>query len=316
MSEIIPFPGLSDGLNRQLQQHMAAEDFKKAYDIITELERHAELTDRQQLQKLRVLYELESYLELREEASIMLNQGHPDYEETVYYFLLSLLELTQYQTVIELIDALRAEEIDHRLKMKLLPLYDQARHKKNERDRQATTELADFLSWSADRQKQFILRLISDKNLSYASTFIELLKEQLHPVVQSLLVQYVQLTGRQEIVTLSKLGRTITFNIGEVAAIDQHTLMQDVRLIVADWFDSNMPDMTPAVTTWLEQQAVILYPLTFHTEATEIATDIIADCYIYYALSMFSLEEIYPVPDTAEHQLILDLIQQAVNYEL
>lgn len=152
MTDIIPFPGLPDKLNRQLQTFLAQEEFEQAYDTITELERHVELNHRQQLQKLEVLYALESFLELREEASILLNMGHPSYEVTVYYFLLSLYELGQYQTVIELIDSLRTEEVDHRLKMKLLPLYDQARHRKNMRDRQTADELSDFTDWTAARR--------------------------------------------------------------------------------------------------------------------------------------------------------------------
>lgn len=91
MTEIIPFPGLPDKLNRQLQTYIQNNEFEPAYETILELERHVELSHQQQLQKLEILYALESFLELREEASILLNQGHPNYEVTVYYFLLSLL---------------------------------------------------------------------------------------------------------------------------------------------------------------------------------------------------------------------------------
>ncbi|GGB03853.1 hypothetical protein ERX37_01455 [Macrococcus hajekii] len=316
MSDIIPFPGLAAGLSRQLEHFVTEQDYESAYETLLELERHAELSERQQLVKLDVLHKLESYLELREEASIMLNQGHPNYEETVYYFLLSLYELTQYQTVIELIDALRNEDINHRLKMKLLPLYDQSRHRKNEREKNASSEIERFLDWPADRQQQFILQLMNEHNLIYASTFAELLKSPLHPVVQTLLIQYIQLTGQHEIVTLHKLEQSISFNIGEVAAIDEQPLLHDVMPIVIDWFDNNMPDVTAAVTSWLKHQAMIIYPLSFHIGIEEIPAQNVAECYIYAALSMFSMEEIYPIEKNETQQHVLGMIHRSVKYEL
>ncbi|WJP97050.1 hypothetical protein [Macrococcus bovicus] len=316
MTDIIPFPGLPDKLNRQLQTFLAQEEFEQAYDTITELERHVELNHRQQLQKLEVLYALESFLELREEASILLNMGHPSYEVTVYYFLLSLYELGQYQTVIELIDSLRTEEVDHRLKMKLLPLYDQARHRKNMRDRQTADELSDFTDWTAARQVHFIHQLIADENMTYSGTFLELLKSPLHPVVQTVLIQYIRLAGEIEIIDLSKLETTVSFLLSEVVPLERYFLMQDVLPLVREWFESNMPDMIPAIDSWLERQALVLYPLNFTSGEQMIETEVIADCYIHFALSMFQLADIYPFVQTEEHARVLALIDEAVKYEL
>ncbi|ULG73560.1 hypothetical protein [Macrococcus brunensis] len=316
MTEIIPFPGLPDKLNRQLQTYIQNNEFEPAYETILELERHVELSHQQQLQKLEILYALESFLELREEASILLNQGHPNYEVTVYYFLLSLLELGQYQTVIELIDSLRAEEIDHRLKMKLLPLYDQARHRKNLRDRQAADALSDFVNWSADRQVHFIQQLINEENMAYTGTFLELLKSPLHPVVQTVIIQYIQLAGEREIIQVNKFGTSVTFLSSDVVTIDRDFLIEDVLPLVLDWFESNMPDMAGSVQNWMERQALVFYPINFDIDELTIETDVIADCYIYFALSMFQMEEIYPLTLTEDHEHVLGIIKEAVKYEL
>ncbi|TDL96672.1 hypothetical protein ERX27_07400 [Macrococcus brunensis] len=316
MTEIIPFPGLPDKLNRQLQTYIQNNEFEPAYETILELERHVELSHQQQLQKLEILYALESFLELREEASILLNQGHPNYEVTVYYFLLSLFELGQYQTVIELIDSLRAEEIDHRLKMKLLPLYDQARHRKNLRDRQAADALSDFVNWSADRQVHFIQQLINEENMAYTGTVLELLKSPLHPVVQTVIIQYIQLAGEREIIQVNKFGTSVTFLSSDVVTIDRDFLIEDVLPLVLDWFESNMPDMAGSVQNWMERQALVFYPINFDIDELTIETDVIADCYIYFALSMFQMEEIYPLTLTEDHEHVLDIIKEAVKYEL
>ncbi|ULG71250.1 hypothetical protein [Macrococcus brunensis] len=316
MTEIIPFPGLPDKLNRQLQTYIQNNEFEPAYETILELERHVELSHQQQLQKLEILYALESFLELREEASILLNQGHPNYEVTVYYFLLSLFELGQYQTVIELIDSLRAEEIDHRLKMKLLPLYDQARHRKNLRDRQAADALSDFVNWSADRQVHFIQQLINEENMAYTGTFLELLKSPLHPVVQTVIIQYIQLAGEREIIQVNKFGTSVTFLSSDVVTIDRDFLIEDVLPLVLDWFESNMPDMAGSVQNWMERQALVFYPINFDIDELTIETDVIADCYIYFALSMFQMEEIYPLTLTEDHEHVLYIIKEAVKYEL
>jgi len=316
MTDIIPFPGLPDKLNRQLQTYIQKEEFESAYEIIIELERQVELSQQQQVQKLEILYALDSFLELREEASILLNQGHPDYEVTIYYFLLSLYELEQYQTVVELIDSLRTEGIDHHLKMKLLPLYDQARHRKNLRDRQAADTLSDFMNWSADRQLNFIQRLKTEENMTYTGTFLELLKSPLHPVVQSVIIQYIQLAGERKIIQVNKFGTVVTIPSSDLVSFDQDFLMQDVLPLVLDWFESNMPDMVGSIQTWIERQALVLYPINFDTDELSFETNVIADCYIYFALSMFQMEKIYPLHLTENHKHVLDIIKEAVKYEL
>lgn len=152
--------------------------------------------------------------------------------------------------------------------------------------------------------------------MTYSGTFLELLKSPLHPVVQTVLIQYIRLAGEIEIIDLSKLETTVSFLLSEVVPLERYFLMQDVLPLVREWFESNMPDMIPAIDSWLERQALVLYPLNFTSGEQMIETEVIADCYIHFALSMFQLADIYPFVQTEEHARVLAPIDEAVKYEL
>src|SRR5699024_11738382 len=79
-------------------------EYDKAYESFETYEQHFEMDEQLSLMKCEVLKSCGHYLELREEASILLNQGHEQYDQVVIYFVESLFQLEQYQTVVEIIN--------------------------------------------------------------------------------------------------------------------------------------------------------------------------------------------------------------------
>ncbi|KAA1039980.1 hypothetical protein ERX35_003050 [Macrococcus equipercicus] len=309
MSEIIIFPKIGDGLNRQLEEAMAAQDYERAYDIIHEMERHIELSHKQQLIKLEILQHIGSFIELREEASILLNQGHPSYDVIIRYFLESLFALEQYQTVIELIESLRSEDLDHGLMMQLLPLYDAAQHRRNERDKRSTGQLQQFLQWPVSRQLHYMVELIEGEQFNYCSTVRHLLGQSLHPKVQTLMIEYLLLAGAEGKIQFNKLEQHVTINLADLPHV-QESRLAAVWPHVIDWFDMHAPAQSPAVSEWLNDQQMMRYPLDFK-DSTDMLYDIetIAEAYVIYLTRLFALEE-ETLQETADHTAIIRAIER------
>ena len=120
MSEIIPFPKLKNQLITSIDQAIKSGQFDDAYQTFELYEQHFAMDEELSLKKCEVLKECGHYLELREEASILLNQGHDYYDKIVIYFVESLYYLEQYQTVVEIINQIKDENIEHSTRMSLL----------------------------------------------------------------------------------------------------------------------------------------------------------------------------------------------------
>ncbi|TDM10660.1 hypothetical protein [Macrococcus lamae] len=311
MSDIIIFPKIGDGLNRQLEDAMAKSQYEQAYDIINEMERHIELSYEQQLVKLEILKQVGSFIELREESSIMLNQGHPSYEAVVQYFLESLYALEQYQTVIELIDSLRSEELDHALMMQLLPLYDAARLQRKDQTEQSIDQLQHFQEWSVSRQLNYMMELIQSEQTSYGSSVRYLLEQSpLDARVQTLMIEYLLLAGAKGEVRFQKLNQQVVVDLERISHVQESRLLTEVYPVIIDWYDTNAPALSPAVREWLNEQQLIRYPLDF-TDSDGTIADIntTAEAHILYLNSLFSLDEQSDFNETTDHLTIIREIE-------
>ena len=68
MSDIIPFPRSKEKLIREIKQAFNENNLVQAYDLFESLEAQFELDEQMALLKCAMLFKMEHYLELREEA--------------------------------------------------------------------------------------------------------------------------------------------------------------------------------------------------------------------------------------------------------
>ncbi len=314
MSDLIIFPKIGEGLNRQLEDAMARQNYEEAYDIINDMERHIELSEQQQLIKLEVLLKLGSFIELREESSILLNQGHSSYDVVINYFLESLFALEQYQTVVELIESLRSEKLDQALLMQLLPLYDAARHQLNEREKKAVDKFRHFQSMSESEQYHLMLELIQSEQSTYIETVKYLLEQPLDAKVQTLMIEYLLLNHQAGIIHLMKFGDLIQLNLAELPHLQDTRMMTDVYPQVIDWFDNNAPSLSSAVAEWLNMQQMLLYPLDYRDgEGRLFDVQEIVDSHVLYLTELFAIEQPQHIEETDRH---VEIIRQIKSIEM
>lgn len=297
MTNIIRFPGLQSALRRQLNEAVANRHYERAYEIFMEMEKYFELSDEEQVEKLEVLKELHAYLVLREESSILLNQGHPNYARIVTLFLQSLYELGQYRTVIELIDALKEESLDHQLIMQLLPLYDSAKHALNQKNRQANHQLRQFKALSTEEQLMHIVELIHEQNDQYVESVRYLLSNTaLDAKVQSMMLEYLSFAKVDDWLTILKWGRETKVNPRTLSPANSR-FMLELRPAILEWFELNEPSLVSAAADWLTLQNMLLFPVDLKGEA---ADSVVVNAYIIVISEMFGLEQPFTVDDQTD----------------
>ena len=74
MSDVIPFPRSKEKLIREIKQSFNSNDLEQMYQLFEDFEEHFELDEQMALLKCAMLFKMEHYLELREEAIILLKQ--------------------------------------------------------------------------------------------------------------------------------------------------------------------------------------------------------------------------------------------------
>ncbi|WP_414052409.1 hypothetical protein [Macrococcus animalis] len=263
MSDIIIFPKLQGNLMKQIKVAMASANYESAYDLFNDYEKHFELTEDEHLIKLDCLYQLESFLELREESSILLNQGHYAYDKIIPYFIESLLKLKQYKTVVELIDSLRSEDVDHRVIVTLMPFYDEAHHQMNKRNDAHMKFIQTFKENDMQKQIDLILELIESEDFRFQMSFIQILEHnQLHPIVSSMMIEYLVLSEFKGEVKLNKHKQSLRLNMTEVPSMVNTKFMKEVVTFVAEYYESNSPSVIHMVIEMMKQHNTIIYPIS------------------------------------------------------
>lgn len=316
MSDIIIFPKLQGNLMKQIKAAMASADFEAAYDLFNDYEKHFELTEDEHLIKLDCLYQLESFLELREESSILLNQGHYAYEKIVPYFIESLLKLKQYKTVVELIDSLRSEDVDHKLIVSLMPFYDEAHHQMNKRNDAHMKFIQTFKENDMQKQIDLILELIESEDFRFQMSFVQILEHhELHPLVSSMMLEYLVLSGFSGEAKLNKHDTLLRIQVSELPSMVHTSFMHEVVNKVADSYENNSPDVVPMVIETMKQHNTIMYPIDFYAYFKVDASYIIS-AYITLFNGMLNLND--ETDDLNQHEIIhtIELINALEKFNI
>ncbi|RXK18172.1 hypothetical protein [Macrococcus sp. DPC7161] len=261
MSEIIIFPKLQNKLHKEIIDSMQRGDYESAYDLFNTYEKHFEMDEGLSLLRLECLLQTNSYLELREESSILLNQGHQAYNEIIVYLIKSLIKLKQFQTVMELVDSLRGEQVPHQLIMQLNVLYDEAKSKLIEKKAINQQFVIDFMSYPIDKQKNILMTLIQEEDFKYQMSFIHIISLEVHPEVQTLILMYLKLSGYQHSLMLNKLKIKQKIEVSSVEFVQHHPFNQVINGVI-DVIENQQPSIVETIVALLTMHHFILYP--FH----------------------------------------------------
>lgn len=128
MSNVIPFPQSEEKIRKQINEAQTSLDLDLMYDLFEKYEMHFELSEELALKNVDASSD-ELFLELREEAIILLKRGLNCYDDLMIYYIKSLNGLGQYYQAVEVINQIIDEVKNHKTRMELFPLKEYAQSK-------------------------------------------------------------------------------------------------------------------------------------------------------------------------------------------
>lgn len=290
MSDIIPFPRSKDKLIREIKQSFNNNELDQMYDLFEDFEKQFELDEQMSLLKCAMLYKMGHYLELREEAIILLKQGITKYDDLMVYYVKSLNGLGQYFEVVDVINQIIDEVNDHKTRMELFPLKEYALSQIDKHNAHAAEMLRDFESLSLREQISTILTLIDHNQYRYQETVVNIINEiELAPNVVSIMLEYLRFAGYNQNIRVQKFGYTVEVNPNHLSGLEQTLFKIKIIPEVINQMEDDAAQIVEEALHLMNNHAILLYPLDIESIASENEW---IEAYTNYFKSMLGLESL------------------------
>lgn len=290
MSDIIPFPRSKDKLIREIKQSFNNNELDQMYDLFEDFEKQFELDEQMSLLKCAMLYKMGHYLELREEAIILLKQGITKYDDLMVYYVKSLNGLGQYFEVVDVINQIIDEVNDHKTRMELFPLKEYALSQIDKHNAHAAEMLRDFESLSLREQISTILTLIDHNQYRYQKTVVNIINEiELAPNVVSIMLEYLRFAGYNQNIRVQKFGYTVEVNPNHLSGLEQTLFKIKIIPEVIKQMEDDAAQIVEEALHLMNNHAILLYPLDIESIASENEW---IEAYTNYFKSMLGLESL------------------------
>ncbi|MDK9849003.1 hypothetical protein [Staphylococcus equorum] len=290
MSDIIPFPRSKDKLIREIKQSFNNNELDQMYDLFEDFEKQFELDEQMSLLKCAMLYKMGHYLELREEAIILLKQGITKYDDLMVYYVKSLNGLGQYFEVVDVINQIIDEVNDHKTRMELFPLKEYALSQIDKHNAHAAEMLRDFESLSLREQISTILTLIDHNQYRYQETVVNIFNEiELAPNVVSIMLEYLRFAGYNQNIRVQKFGYTVEVNPNHLSGLEQTLFKIKIIPEVIKQMEDDAAQIVEEALHLMNNHAILLYPLDIESIASENEW---IEAYTNYFKSMLGLESL------------------------
>ncbi|MGX0037118.1 hypothetical protein ACUXSK_000057 [Staphylococcus warneri] len=302
MSDIIPFPLSEKKLKEDIRKAELTQDLDRMYELFEQYESQFELDEALAIKKCDMLYQMRAFLELREEAIILLKQGLNKYDELMIYYIKSLNGLEQYYESVEVINQIIDEVRDHKTRMKLFPLKAYAQSKLDSNHEQLTQSLAQFHQLNAREQTHVLLQLIDNGHYDFKETIHYLLSHStFENNIVSLMIEYLRFAQSESIVTVTKYGTTVNIIPKELSGLEHTTLKSIILPKVIENLEDGAIHIVDEASHIMNNHSILLYPLNieslFPIEDWIVAYDV-------YFKSMLGID------DNVVNQYVLSYIYQ------
>ena len=304
MSDIIPFPRAKQKLIKEIKTAYYDHLYEDASDLFEEYERFFEMDDFLAELKCDILYQLERYLELREEAIILLKQGLGSYDALMIYYVQALNGLGQYFEVVKVIDQVIDEVSNHQSRMRLFPLKEYAESQLEAYNQQAAQQLESFDQLALHEQVQTILTLIDYSQFNYKSSVANLIETlELAPNLISIMLEYLRLAHYEERLTVAKYGHEKTVIPGDLPGIEHSEMKQQLIPQVLEFVEEEAAQLVREAYRLLTNHAIMLYPLDIYRLGSQ---DDWITAYQNYFKSMLGMSELDEQNDLIQLIIAID----------
>lgn len=288
MSDIIPFPRSKEKLVREIKQSFNNNDLEQMYQLFEDFEEQFELDEQMALLKCSMLYNMQHFLELREEAIILLKQGTTKYDDLMVYYVKSLNGLGQYFEVVEVINQIIDEVNDHRTRMELFPIKEYAMGQIDKHNEQATYMLQNFESISLRDQINTVLTLIDYSQFNYRNTVVNIIDNvTLAPNVLTIMLEYLRFAEYDQNIHIYKYDYDMNVIPSKLPGLEHTEFKLNIIPNVINQLEVDAAQMIEEALHLMNNHAILFYPLDIERIAH---IDVWTEAYVNYFKAMIGLE--------------------------
>ncbi|MHD0382464.1 hypothetical protein MUA31_06065 [Staphylococcus simulans] len=290
MTDIIPFPQNQSKLINDIKTSFKHEQYDEMYDLFMKYEKDFELDTDLALLKCEMLLRMEQYLELREEAIILLKQGFDAYNRLMVYYMTSLHGLGQYYECVNLFNQIIDQVKDHDIRMQLFPIKEDAQMQLNQNKKHYISKMSRFTTLTIDQQLYLLFDMMHEGQYGFAETFAEILnQEQLHSHVQTIILEYLKKAQYQHEINFVKNNAEFKVVPKALPGLEYASFTQKVIPAVMQQFEDQFgSQMRSEISQMLQGFAIGIYPLEIEQEAP---VDAWIDTFFNYIEDMLNLSE-------------------------
>lgn len=266
IDNIILFPKWKRKLEEDSLQALKGKRYSEALEKLDQLIAYHVDSEEILVGKLICLMELGEYKEAQDLAESLIQHPSEGYFHYMHIYLTILFQTSQYDLLIETVEeALEKPDIPLAMKEQFQQLYAISENMRSDlTDKQSREDYDDFLKAVASQEHQKQWRLAGNLKKSGRKPdwrIKELLvKEEVHPVVKTVLFQWLQETDADELVEIHKLGRRGTLNPSETERLSEHSLKKQVHDLLKETEQEN-PSFYRMMNDVLDRYLYVLYPL-------------------------------------------------------
>lgn len=290
MTDIIPFPQNQSKLINDIKTSFKHEQYDKMYDLFMKYEKDFELDTDLALLKCEMLLRMEQYLELREEAIILLKQGFDAYNRLMVYYMTSLHGLGQYYECVNLFNQIIDQVKDHDIRMQLFPIKEDAQMQLNQNKKHYISKMSRYTTLTIDQQLYLLFDMMHEGQYGFAETFAEILnQERLHSHVQTIILEYLKKAQYQHEINFVKNDAEFKVVPKALPGLEYASFTQKVIPAVMQQFEDQFgSQMRSEISQMLQGFAIGIYPLEIEQEAP---VDAWIDTFFNYIEDMLNLSE-------------------------
>lgn len=262
MSNVIPFPQSEEKIRTQINDAQRNHDLDLMYGLFEKYEMHFELSEELALKKCWMLHQMSSFLELREEAIILLKRGLSCYDDLMIYYIKSLNGLGQYYQAVEVINQIIDEVKNHKTRMELFPLKEYAQSKLDQDREVISSSLSQFNDFNSREQTALILQLIDNGHYQFKESIAYLLTTlDLPNNIKSLMLEYLRFSDYQETIIINKYHNNAEVVPSELCGLEHTIMKKHVIPQVIQRLEDGALHIVDEAHHIMNNHSILLYPL-------------------------------------------------------
>ncbi|MDM5315681.1 hypothetical protein QUF49_06705 [Fictibacillus sp. b24] len=278
-NKIIRFPNLNGRLLEKGMDSLKNKKYDEALSCFEQLLHSDPMHSQGNLGLVLSLVELGRLHEAKMRCDRMLKEGIGEYYDVLQIYLSILVQLSEYITVVSVIEAVLEEqkipadkaETFYQLLQFSRKVIEQEGVPEVKKDPEATVNpnpdfqaLKEMLSSErADSQwiaVQQLKRLGPEMTVPIFESF--LVDEKKHPAVKSLILQYLKENQINKTVKVEKYGQTDEIDIAKLQELNEHPFYKEVKTLIQDELEQENPSLLDIALAVWKDYTLALYPFS------------------------------------------------------